>query len=455
MVFNPFDIDLPITEVVVEVRSNLEENNTLIVNAPPSAGKSTLLPLALMNEKWLQGKKIVMLEPRRLAAKTIAMRMASLLGEELGKSIGHRIRFENSCGPNTKIEVVTEGILTRLIHQDNALENVGLVIFDEFHERSLHADVALALSRESQQVLRPDIRIMIMSATLDMPQLTALLKAPVVVSKGRQYPIDIRYGEDTDDYLLPELAARTITKAAKENPEGDLLVFMPGQGEIRKCEELLKRQLSEFAIHPLYGMLPQHKQYKAIVPDNNGKRKIVLATSIAETSLTIQGIKIVIDTGYGRKQRFDPRSGLSRLETVSIDKDSADQRAGRAGRLSPGVCYRMWTMATHSRLKEHRIPEIQEADLADLVLDMAQWGITNVEQLTWLTPPPKGAIAQAGETLHELGALKNGRITEHGKEIHKLPCHPRIAHMLIKAKEQHSQHLATDIAALLEGKRPT
>ncbi len=394
-----------------------------------------------------------MLEPRRLAAKTIAMRMAQLWGDEVGQTIGYRIRFENRVSPNTKLEVVTEGILTRMLHTDNALENVGLVIFDEFHERSIHADVALALCREAQQILRPDLRIMVMSATLNMPQLTALLEAPVAVSEGKQYPVEVFYTGGQDMQLLPDMTARTIIQAIRDH-EGDCLVFFPGEGEIKRCAEILKKELPDFAIHPLYGMLSHSEQFAAIMPNKYGKRKIVLATSIAETSLTIEGIKIVVDTGFGRISRFDPKSGLSRLETVHISKDSADQRAGRAGRLSAGVCYRMWTKATHDRLADHRLPEIMEADLASLVLDMAAWGITDVLQLTWLTPPPKASLAQASEVLHQVNALENGKITEHGKQIHALACHPRIAHMLLKAKDDNSITLAADIAAVLEERDP-
>lgn len=453
MPFNPFKIDLPVTEIIPEVRKNLEQQNTLIVNAPPGAGKSTLLPLALYEEAWLKGQKILMLEPRRLAARSIASRMTFLLEEEVGQTVGYRIRFENRTSRQTKIEVLTEGILTRMIHSDNALEGVGLVIFDEFHERSIHADVALALCLEAQQVLRPDLRIMVMSATLDMPQLKAMLNAPSAESKGKQYPVEVIYTGEQDVMMLPEMTARTVLKAVRDH-EGDALVFLPGEGEIKKCEEMLKRELTEFAIHPLYGQLPQNQQQAAIMPNRQGRRKVVLATSIAETSLTIEGIRIVVDSGYGRTSRFDPRSGLSRLETVQISKDSADQRAGRAGRLSPGVCYRMWSRATHERLADHRTPEILEADLASLVLDMAQWGVVDVASLTWLTPPPKGALAQASETLHQLDALKNGRITEHGKKIHKLPCHPRIAHMLLMAEEEEKLEVATDVAALLEERDP-
>ena len=453
MKFNYQTIDLPVVAVIPEIQEKLVTDTTLIVKAPPGAGKSTLVPLTLMNEPWLKGQKILMLEPRRLAAKTIATRMADLLGEQIGESVGFRIRFENRVGPNTQIEVVTEGILTRMIQQDNGLEGVGLVIFDEFHERSIHADVAMALCREAQQILRPDLRIMVMSATLDMPELSTMLNASVVISEGRQYPVEINYSGESDVRLLPELAARVV-KSALQKHEGDILVFLPGQGEIRKCEEFLRNSTKGVMIHPLYGQLPPNKQFAAIMPNREGKRKIVLATSIAETSLTIEGVKVVVDSGFGRTSRFDPNSGLSRLETVQVSKDSADQRAGRAGRLSAGVCYRMWTLATQSRLKEHGTPEIEQADLSSLVLDMAQWGIVDPQQLSWLTPPPKGHVAQASELLHELEALENNRITEHGKQLHRLPTHPRIAHMLIRAKEEGQLDLATDIAAIVEERDP-
>jgi ATP-dependent helicase HrpB len=454
LLFDPFTIDLPITEIIPNIKLNLSQENTLIVSAPPGAGKSTLLPLALYNEPWLEGKKILMLEPRRLAARTIASRMASLLGEEVAQTVGYRIRFENRIGTNTRIEVLTEGILTRMLLSDNTLDDVGLVIFDEFHERSIFADVALALCRETQNILRPDLRIMVMSATLDIEQLQTTLKAPIAESKGKQYPVDVHYVGEQDLMMLPEMTARTISKVVQDNKEGDVLVFLPGEGEIRKCEDILKAQLTGFAICPLYGQLPPAQQNNALFPNKQGKRKIVLATSIAETSLTIEGIKIVVDTGYGRTSRFDPKSGLSRLETIEISKDSANQRAGRAGRLGPGICYRMWNKATHNRLAEHRVPEILETDMASLVLDMAEWGIIDIQQLTWLTPPPKAALAQASELLHELDALQNGRITEQGKKMHSLPCHPRIAHMLLMAKEHNLLNLATDLAAFLEERDP-
>jgi len=427
--------------------------NTLIVHAPPGAGKSTLIPLVLFEEPWLDGKKILMLEPRRLAAKSIAARMSSLLGEDIGQTVGYRIRFESRISENTRIEVVTEGILTRMMQSDNSLEGIGLVIFDEFHERSIHSDVAMALCREAQQILRPDLRILVMSATLDIPNLTELLKSEVAESKGRQYPVDIFYSGEHDLVVLPEMTARTVMQAVKTH-DGDALVFLPGEFEIKKCEEILKKQLKGFAIHPLYGQLPFNKQHAAISPDRNGKRKVVLATPIAETSLTIEGVTIVVDSGFARASRFDPNSGLTRLETIQIAKDSADQRAGRAGRLSPGVCYRMWSKTTQSRMADHRTPEIMEADLANLVLDMAQWGVLDIQQLTWVSPPPKGHLSQASEILHQLEALENGRITAHGKNIHKLPCHPRIAHMLLMAQDDEMLQLACDVAAVLEERDP-
>ena len=453
MNFDYNDIDLPVKDVISKIKDELNNTSTLILKAPPGAGKSTLVPLALMEEVWLSGKKILMLEPRRLAAKTIANRMADLMGEKVGESVGYRIRFESRVSKQTKIEVLTEGILTRMIHDDNGLEGVGLVIFDEFHERSIHADVAMALCRESQEVLRPDLRILVMSATLDMPELSKMLKSPIIESLGRQYPVDINYAGDSDMKMLPELASSVI-KTAIDKHEGDVLVFLPGQGEIKKCEEILKRSLPGVMIHPLYGQLPPNKQFAAIMPNKEGKRKVVLATNIAETSLTIEGVRIVVDSGFERTSRFNSNTGLSRLETIQISKDSADQRAGRSGRLSAGVCYRMWTIATQSRLDEHGKPEIEQADLSSLVLDMAQWGIVDAKELSWVTPPPAGNVAKASLLLHELDALENNRITKHGKELHRLPTHPRIGHMLIKAKDAGQLGLATDIAPLLEERDP-
>ena len=453
MSFDPYAIDLPVKEIIPEVLQHLQSDNTLIINAPAGAGKSTLLPLAFLNEPWFEGKKILMLEPRRLAAKAIASRMAYFLGEQVGETIGYRIRFENRTSASTRIEVLTEGILTRMLQSDNELKDVAMVIFDEFHERSIHADVALALCREAQQVLRPDLKLLIMSATLDMPQLTRLLGSKAVTSQGRLFPVDINYEGDTDITTLPEQCARVVMKAVKAN-DGDVLVFLPGQGEIMRTEEILRQKLRGFAIMPLYGSLPMNRQHAAIFPHKEGKRKIVLATSIAETSLTIEGITMVVDSGFGRTSKFDPKSGLSRLQTIQISKDSADQRAGRAGRLSPGVCYRMWSKTTHARMTEHLVPQIIESDLASLMLDMAQWGVVDINQLTWLTPPPKGAVLQASNTLHELDALEHGKITPQGTKMLQLPCHPRIAHMLLMADEDDNVALAADIAAFLEERDP-
>lgn len=453
MIFNTSNISLPISEIFPSIEDTLQNENTLIIHAPPGAGKSTTVPLLLLNSEWLGNKKIIMLEPRRLAAKTIAMRMAALLGEPVGETVGYRIRFENKISRQTKIEVVTEGILTRMLQTDNSLEEVACVLFDEFHERSIHADLALALCREAQTILRPELRVVIMSATLNIQELTQLLKATVVSSKGRQYKVDTYYGTGVDVRMVAEIAANAVMKAVEKH-KGDCLVFLPGQSEILNCTSILKKALPDFAIHPLYGMLSQSKQFKAIIPDREGRRKIVVATSIAETSLTIEGVRIVVDSGLGRTAIYDQKSELMRLETTQISQDSADQRAGRAGRLSEGVCYRLWTLADHHNRKRHSVPEILEADLSTLALELAQWGIENVNDLAWLNVPPQSKMGKAHSILESIGALNNGKITEHGRSIQMLPCHPRIAHMLLCAKEEGLSSLACDIAALLEERDP-
>lgn len=453
MTFDPFLYNFPVNDCIVNLKQQLHAQHTLLLGAPPGAGKSTILPLALLDEPWLQGKKIIVLEPRRLSAKSIAQRMAQLLNEPVGETVGYRIRLETRISKATRLEVVTEGILTRLLQHDNALEDTALVIFDEFHERNLQADMALALCREAQQVLRPDLRLLIMSATLNMPELQALLNAPFIESTGRQYPVEVFYGNDADEQLLPELVAQRIVEALAKHA-GDLLAFLPGEADIRRCEALLKNGLSNVRIHPLYGMLSSSEQQAALLPNKQGLRKVVLATSIAETSLTIEGVRIVIDSGFAKRQRFDTRSGLSKVETLRISKDAADQRMGRAGRLSSGVCYRLWSNATHSRLAEHRVPEIMEADLSGLVLEAAKWGVTNVYDLNWVTPPPKAAITQANELLNQLGAIKATKLTEHGKHIHRLGCHPRMAHMLLQAHNVPLKQLACDVAAILDERDP-
>jgi ATP-dependent helicase HrpB len=445
---------LPIQEIIPELKEKLTTHNTIILQAPPGAGKSTVLPLELLNEEYLNGKKILMLEPRRLAARAVANRMASLLDESVGETVGYRVRFENKISKHTRLEVVTEGILTRMLQQDNSLEGIGMVIFDEFHERSLHADLALALCRDIQQVLREDLKIIIMSATLDGQQLSSLLgNAPIITSKGRQYPITYQYFPQENDTPLPLQMARAIRKAfAKE--EGDILAFLPGAGEIIRTQELLEKELTGVSILPLYGDLPQQKQQEAILPHPFGLRKIVLATSIAETSLTIEGIKIVVDSGTSRIPKFDQRTGLTKLETIRVTKDAADQRAGRAGRLGPGVCYRLWSEGAHQHLLPNRTPEILEADLSPTILELSQWGVQDIRSLTWLTPPSTGSINQAKELLTQLGALEKDRITERGKEILRFPTHPRIAHLLQEGERNNLIALATDVAAVLEERDP-
>jgi ATP-dependent helicase HrpB len=448
-------MNYPVLEIVEDLKQKFAALNIAILQAPPGAGKSTILPLQLINESWLAGKKIIMLEPRRLAARSVAMRMANLLDEEVGKTIGYRVRFETKVSAQTKIEVVTEGILTRMIQSDNSLDGVGLLIFDEFHERSLQADLALALSLQVQQILRSDLRLLIMSATLDTSLLSDLLKAPVITSMGRQHPVAIKYYPPDPKAHVSVNVTKAIRKTLHEE-KGDILVFLPGAGEIHRCAQLLEEQNPGATIHTLYGDLPFKKQQQAILPDPNGHRKIVLSTSIAETSLTIEGISVVIDCGLARVPRFDPRSGLTRLETVRVAKDSADQRAGRAGRLGPGVAYRLWNEREQSNLVANRKPEILEADLSPLMLELANWGVTSISELTWITPPPPGAVNQAIELLRELGALENNKITERGIRMAKLPTHPRLAHMFIESLDigQNYPALAADIASLLEERDP-
>ena len=444
-------MEYPVLEIAPQLKSVLQQKTFAILQAPPGAGKSTILPLQLLNEPWLAGKKIVMLEPRRLAARSVAGRMASLLNEEVGETVGYRIRFENCTSDSTRIEVVTEGILTRMIQRDITLEDVGLILFDEFHERSLQADLALALSYQVQQTLRDDLRLLIMSATLDGSGLSAIFgNAPVITSTGRQYPVDIKYHQ-AEDESLSRSTTRLIRKVLKEQT-GDMLVFLPGTGDIMRVLNDLE-ELPEVVV-PLYGDLPFKKQQEAILPHPDGRRKIVLATSIAETSLTIEGITTVIDSGYSRVPRYDVRTGLTRLETVRVTLDSANQRAGRAGRLGPGVCYRMWNERSHHQLQAVRKPEILEADLSSLVLELSAWGVQKIEEMKWITPPPKGALLQATELLEQLGALSDSVITSRGKAMVQLPTHPRIAHMLLEAQDDNVLALASDVAAVMEERDP-
>ncbi|MFO7825631.1 MAG: ATP-dependent helicase HrpB [Cyclobacterium sp.] len=445
--------NLPILEVIPELKKLLRQHPTLLLHAPPGAGKSTLLPLTLLEEDWLGGNKILMLEPRKLAAKSIAQRMAQLLGESVGQRIGYRVRFDSCVGENTQIEVITEGILTRMMQQDNALEGVGLVIFDEFHERSIHADLGLALCREVQQFLRPDLKLLVMSATLDSRVLAEQLNCPLVASTGKAFPVSIHYRPGTDLFNLPDRMSAVIAEALAAH-QGDVLAFLPGQGEIKKTAAILKARFPEAAVYTLYGQMAFGRQQAALLPDPEGRRKIVLATAIAETSLTIEGIHVVVDGGFMRTVTFNPNSGLNRLVTLPLTQDTATQRAGRAGRLGPGACYRLWSKASQEKLLPFRQPEIMETDLASLALELHKWGINDYRQLQWISPPPQGHWQQAVSSLEHLGAIADGKITPHGLELHAIPSHPRIAHLLVYSQEIGQQPLATDLAALLEEKDP-
>lgn len=445
-------MDYPVLEVFESLKEKLAQHPVVILQAPPGAGKSTILPWKLLNETWLHDSKIIMLEPRKLAARAVANRMSSLLNEEPGHTIGYRVRFENVVSKATRCEVVTEGILTRMIQGDSTLEGIGLIIFDEFHERSLHADLALALTLQVQQLIRPDLKILIMSATLDTDAISAVLNnAPVVSSKGRHFPVTIKYLHPDKDDTLAQSVAKTIIRALREQ-QGDILTFLPGSGDIHRVQTLLEQQAIEAIVCPLYGDLPFKKQQEAILKHPTGIRKVVLSTSIAETSLTIEGVTTVVDSGYSRTPKFDPRSGLTRLETIRITKDAADQRAGRAGRLGPGTCYRLWSEGTQSILQPTRQPEILEADLAPVLLELFQWGVQAIGELMWITAPPSGALGQARDLLQQLGAVDEKGITEKGKQMLRLPTHPRLAHMLLS--DASLVPLATDLAAVLEERDP-
>jgi ATP-dependent helicase HrpB len=443
---------LPVDEVLPELLAALRTAGAAVLQAPPGAGKTTRAPLALLDEPWLAGAKVVMLEPRRLAARAAARFMARTLGEEPGGTVGYRVRMETRAGPRTRVEVVTEGVLTRMLQADPALDGIGAVIFDEFHERSLHADLGLALTLQARELLRPDLRIAVMSATLDGAPVAALLGgAPVVTSEGRAHPVETRYLPRPAEGRIEGAAARTVREAV-ERERGDVLVFLPGAAEIHRTAEMLADPPLPAGVRviPLYGDLPPEAQDEAIAPSPPGRRKVVLATAIAETSLTIEGVRVVVDAGRMRVPRFSPRTGMTRLETVPVSRASAEQRRGRAGRLEPGVCYRLWTEAEQAGLVPHGTPEIRDADLAPLALELAAWGAADPAELRWLDPPPAGAFAQARELLAELGALDAaGALTPHGREMAALPLHPRLAHMLLRGREAGHGALACDLAALL------
>lgn len=443
---------LPIDDVLPQLSRVLRDGRAAVVQAPPGAGKTTRVPLALLEEPWLNGK-IVMLEPRRLAARAAARYMARQLGEEVGGTVGYRVRLDTRVGPRTRIEVVTEGVLTRMLHGDPSLEGVAVVIFDEFHERSLHADLGLALTLQTQSLLRPDLRLVVMSATLDGERVAGLLDhAPVVTSAGRLFPVDTHYAARPLEGRVEDAVIATVRRAL-EDEGGDTLVFLPGAAEIERVRTALADSLPDHTtdVYPLYGQLPADVQDRAIAPSPAGRRKIVLATSIAETSLTIDGVRVVVDAGLMRVPRFSPRTGMTRLETLRVTRASADQRRGRAGRTQAGVCYRLWTEAEQAALLAHGQPEIMQADLAPLALDLARWGVRDPLELKWLDAPPAAAYSQARELLHELGALDgNGVITAHGRDLADLPIHPRLAHMLVRARGLDLLGTAADLAALLD-----
>lgn len=452
-------ISLPIDAVLPALRQALVDRDEAVLEAPPGAGKTTRVPLALLQEAWLAGQSILMLEPRRLAARAAAERLASELGENVGETVGYRIRLESKVGPNTRIEVVTEGILTRRLQEDPSLEGVGLLIFDEYHERSLDADLALALSLNGRALFRDEqpLKILLMSATLEGERLSSLLdEAPVVSSEGRMFPVKMQWGRpfQPGEFIEPRVVQTVLD--ALGNESGSLLVFLPGQAEIRRVNQQLADALgerSDVMLCPLHGELDLSAQRAAIEPAPAGKRKVVLATNIAETSLTIDGVRVVIDAGLARVPRFDPGSGMTRLDTQRISRASATQRAGRAGRLEPGVCYRLWSEAQHDQLAAHGTAEILQADLAGLALQLARWGVEPA-QLVWLDAPPAAAYAQAQDLLTRLGALsrKPGeacKLTPHGQAMAEVPAHPRIAHLLLRGQELGLGALACDVAALL------
>jgi ATP-dependent helicase HrpB len=444
--------DFPINEALPALARALAERRNVLLEAPPGAGKSTIVPLFLLTSPWLKAQKILMLEPRRIAARAVANRMSMLLGESPGQTVGYRTRLETRVGKSTRIEVVTEGILTRMLQQDESLADFGCVIFDEFHERSLNADLGLALCLESQQNLREDLRLLVMSATLELQPLVRLLgNAPVVSAQGRSFAVATHYVPRRTEISL-ELQVSQVIRAALRDHKGDILCFLPGAAEIRRVQRTLEESDIDRNAHilPLYGDLEGSAQDAALAPAAAGRRKVVLATSIAETSLTIEGVRVVVDSGLRRYSEFDPATGMSRLMTGKVSQAAADQRRGRAGRLSEGDCYRLWSAGTHASLMPQTPPEILHADLAPLALELACWGVVDADSLAWLDPPPQAPLAQARDLLHQLEAIDaSTRVTPHGRALEKLGMHPRLAHMLIKARALGAASLACDLAAIL------
>lgn len=458
---------LPIAEVLDPLKQAMIESNEVVLQAPPGAGKTTVVPLELLDQPWLGGRKILLLEPRRMAARAAAARMAHLLGEEVGQTVGYRIRMDSCVGDTTRIEVITEGILTHQLQRDPGLEDVGLVIFDEFHERNLDSDLCLALALHGRELFRqgPVLKLLLMSATLDGEAVSTLLgNAPVVTSGGRQFPVETRYGEPhqlRDSIIQP--VVNTVVQALRERT-GSILVFLPGQREIsavaRELAEVLK-VLGEQRVQlmPLYGGLSLERQQQAIQPAPEGMRKIVLSTNLAETSLTIEGVSVVVDSGLVREPVFDTATGIARLTTRRISKASAEQRQGRAGRLEPGVCYRLWSEQQQSRLMPYATPEILQADLAPLALQLLSWGVRDVSELRWLDPPPEAPYRQAISILERCGAVFRNKsdhyqLTPHGVRLAQMPLHPRLAHMLLVGCDIHATETACLLAAILSERNP-
>lgn len=443
---------LPIHAVLEPLKVALAQSSAVVLAAPPGAGKTTVVPLALLDQPWLGDGKVLVLEPRRLAARAAADRMAATLGQKAGGTVGYRTRLQNRIGPDTRIEVVTEGVFTRMILDDPALEGVGAVLFDEFHERSLDADLGLALARDSQSVLRDDLRLLVMSATLDIAGVSRLLEnAPVIEAEGRMFPVETRYLGRNLVERFEDAMAKAVMQALHDET-GSILAFMPGQGEIHRTVQRLNERLRDPTVDvvALYGALDKGEQDRAIEPAAPGRRKVVLATSVAETSLTIEGVRVVIDGGLSRVPRFEPSSGLTRLATVKVSKSSAEQRRGRAGRVEPGVCYRLWDEEQTRGLVAHQRPEIQEADLTAFALDLARWGAKSVDGLALLDPPPAGAMSEARKVLTRLGALDaKGDLTPHGRRLTRIPLTPRLAHMVAVASDQGDALEGAKIAAVL------
>jgi ATP-dependent helicase HrpB len=450
--FGSGTLALPIDDALPQLTTVLAERNAAVLVAPPGAGKTTRVPLVLAHEPWAKDRKILVLEPRRLAARAAADRMAATLGEAVGETVGYRVRFGSKVSRATRIEVITEGIFTNLILDDPSLGGVAAVLFDEFHERSLDADLGLALARDAQQGLRDDLKLLVMSATLDGARVARLLDdAPAVTSEGRAFEVDTRYVARDPGKPIETQVADTVIRALRTDA-GSILVFLPGTAEIRRCETQLRERLSDPAIDvvPLFGALEADVQDRAIAPAPQGRRKVVLATSIAETSLTIEGVRIVVDSGLARVPRYEPDVGLTRLETVRVSRAAADQRRGRAGRTAPGICYRLWEEAQTGALEAFARPEILAADLSGLVLDLAQWGVAEPDMLAFLDPPPRPALSEARALLRDLGAIDAaGRITDEGRKLRALPLPPRLARMVVDAGAQGTGRVAAEIALVL------